>query len=105
MSTQKLSKTDSPLTFSSPLLGLQLLEMTPEMKQYVCSENDENSTPRNAGISAYEPHSTIRAKKRAQFDRLRDEAAQRKREEHQAYLKAHIKRMHRELKQLRLALN
>jgi hypothetical protein len=91
------TKAASPMAASSPLLGLQLLD-TPEPTN---DENDENDTPRHAQIKAYEPHSTIRARKREEFDAMRDEIQQRKMEEEHKHRLLEIKRMHKELSKLR----
>jgi hypothetical protein len=98
------SKTDSPASVSSPLKGLRLLETTPLPLKRAGTENRENTTPRNAQVSAYVPHSTVRAKKRAAFDARNDAMTQRKAEEERRQRQIEIRNMHKELRKLRQEL-
>jgi hypothetical protein len=61
----------------------------------------ENVTPRNDTVRAYEPHSTARAKKRAEFDAKRDKIAQQKLEEGRKLQEIRIHDLHKELRKLR----
>ena len=81
------------------LLGLKLLESTPQQKRIPV--NDENQTPRDAAIKAYQPHSTVRAKKRADYDTLRDQNMQRKSKQEQREREIEIRRMHKDLDSMR----
>jgi hypothetical protein len=69
LSSQSLSsKIKSPkVVDSTDLLGLKILDLTPDPKQNLLS-NKENLTPRNSETKPYQLHSTIQAKKRAGFD-------------------------------------
>ena len=103
-SRPSFSKTASPASASSPLMGLRLLETTPLSLKHAGTENRENTTPRNAQISAYMPHSTVRAKKRAEFDARNDAMTQRKTEEERRQRQIEIRKMHKELRKLRQEL-
>jgi hypothetical protein len=95
------SRTKPPIVVdSSVLLGLKLLNVTPDQKNVTIS-NDENLTPRNAQIKPYQPHSTIRAKKRADFDARRDNNRQRKTEQDRRKRQVEIRNMNKELQTLR----
>jgi hypothetical protein len=101
LSSQLLSsKIKSPKVVDSPdLLGLKILDMTPDPKQNPLS-NDENLTPSNSQIKPYQPHSTIRAKKRADFDARRNSTFQIKMEHERQRREKEIRKMRRELQTL-----
>ena len=92
----------SPISRESPLQGLQLLETTPGHSPV--RVETENVTPRNAPARGYEPYSTGRAKKRAQFDAERDRVAQKKMDDAKQRQEGRIKTKHNELRQLRQSL-
>jgi hypothetical protein len=101
LSSQSLSsKIKSPkVVDSADLLGLKILDMTPDPKQNPLS-NDENLTPRNSQTKPYQPHSTIRAKKRADFDARRSSTFQIKMEHERQRREKEIRKMRRELQTL-----
>jgi hypothetical protein len=103
-SRPSFSKTASPASVSSPLVGLHLLKTTPLPLKHAGTENRENTTPRSAQISAYVPHSTVRARKRAEFDARNDAMTQRKAEEDRRQRQIEIHNMHKELRKLRQEL-
>jgi hypothetical protein len=86
------------------LRGLELLEATPDHTSRVPKENDENQIPHNDQSMAYEPYSTIRAKKRADYDTRRDETMKRKLDSDSKNRQTEIRRMQRELQILRKSL-
>jgi hypothetical protein len=65
VSSQLLSsKIKSPkVVDSTDLLGLKILDMTPDPKQNLLS-NNKNLTPHNSQTKPYQPHSTIRGRRR-----------------------------------------
>ena len=95
---------------SSPLLGLQILnkEQTLQMIDSSESENVEPqvATPQNrhSGVAPFEPHSTIRAKKRALYDEWRASNEILWREEQQLLRRAFIKQTKKELSKLKDSL-
>jgi hypothetical protein len=103
-SRPSFSKTASPASINSPLVGLHLLERTPLPLKHAGTKHGGSITPRNAQISAYVPHSTVRAKKRAAFDARNDVITQRKAEEERRQRQIEIRDMHKELRKLRQEL-
>ena len=61
-------------------------------------------TPINAPIRGYQPYSSIRAKKRAEFNAKRDDIAQQKLEVTKQKQEVRIKQLHEELRKLRRGL-
>lgn len=97
----KTIKAMTPMHSHSPgLRGLDLLEATPGTRRPPL-ENNENEAPQNGLSVAYEPYSTIRAKKRADYDVRRDENLQRRLEKDSRNRQHEIQRMHREIQILR----
>lgn len=90
----------SPPSTDSSLLGLDLLGM-PKLTH---EGNEENITPRGAHIKAYEPHSTRRAKKRAEFDTRRKTMFQLRTERQMQEREQDIRTIQRELNRLRYEL-
>lgn len=97
-------------TSPSPLLGLQILntQKTPTRMNLNDTENMEPqvATPQkpHVGIVPYEPHSTVRAKKRASFDERRASNEIVRQEEQQRVRQSVIEQMKKELKNLRDSL-
>eukprot|EP00980_Cylindrotheca_fusiformis_P006270 scaffold1340_cov122-Cylindrotheca_fusiformis.AAC.13 len=85
---------------SPGLRGLDLLEGTPKSRR-VPGEKDENKIPNTDQSLAYVPYSSIRAKKRADYDARRDENMELKLENELKNREKEIQRMHRELRILR----
>ena len=88
---------------SPDLLGLRLLDGTPVQK-HTTSSNDENLTPINAPMQAYQPHSTIRAKKRAEYDTRRILNLQRRQEDDRRQRQVEIRKIHKELNTMKMFL-
>jgi hypothetical protein len=86
----------------SPLVGLNFLATTPSSvhARYSTGE-EENITPKNVTSTAYIPHSTIRAQKRAAYDAVREEREEERHEQEKLKLEAQIREMHRHLRTLR----
>lgn len=98
-SIQSIRKTVSTSTAeSSELLGLNLLDVTPDEKGGKLAKGEElNSTPPTTSAKPFEPRSTCRANKRAEYDAIRDQNRQQRRLEEQQRLKNQIKLIHKEL--------
>jgi hypothetical protein len=73
--------------------------MTPDPKQNLLS-NKENLTPRNSQTKPYQPHNTIRAKKRADFDARRNSTFQMKMEHERQQREKEIRKVLCELQTL-----
>jgi hypothetical protein len=96
------SSRQSPMYGQSPALrGLELLEATPDHTSRVPMKNDENQIPHNDQSMAYEPYSTIRAKKRADYDTRRDDTMKCQLDSDSKNRRTEIRRMQRELQILR----
>ena len=93
-----LKNNSSPASLSSPILwGLKVLESAQEnSKNDIIS--DENMKSHDRG---YIPYSTIRARKRADFDSMNETIQRMKSEEERRQLGLEIKRVQKELKDLR----
>jgi hypothetical protein len=103
---QNMRKSSSTSTAeSSELLGLNLLDVTPEKK---CGHNvpikQQNLTPQNTVVKAFEPRSTCRANKRAEYDAIRDENRQQRLQAEQQTRQEQIRRIHKELVEMSKAL-
>jgi hypothetical protein len=94
----------------SPLLGLQILntQKTPTRMDLTDTENMEPqvATPQkpHVGIVPFEPHSTVRAKKRASFDERRALNEIVRQEEQQRVRQSVVEQMKKELMNLRDSL-
>lgn len=86
-----------PLSSDSPLAGLDFIT-TPTSTQ---TGNEENVTPTANRFQAYEPHSTRRAKKRAEFETRRKTMFQLRTEKEMQEREESIRTMQRELNRLR----
>jgi len=94
------NKRKSSISAASPvLLGLNLLDVTRDSAP--ASLNEENLTPRDSQTKAYIPHSTLRAKKRADFDRRRETNVHEWEAERQRQRERDIRRIRKELDQMR----
>lgn len=101
--TRSLEVSPKPvdITSESPgLLGLKLL-FTPQTDP---NQNVENVTPKNAEIKPFEPHSTRRAKKRAEYDSRRKTIFEIRSERVMKERERDIRKMHQELNILRQEL-
>jgi hypothetical protein len=98
-SKPRIRKTDSASTIeSSELLGLVLIDASPDEKGgHEVTSSEQNLTPQNATIKPFEPRSTCRANKRAEYDAIRDEHRQQRLEGEQRRLREQIKLIHKEL--------
>lgn len=86
---------------SSELLGLTLLDISPEKNSgHERLTELQNLTPRNDAIKPFEPKSTCRAHKRAEYDVIRDDNLQRRLLAEQQRRQEQIKRIHQELAEM-----
>jgi hypothetical protein len=86
---------------STELLGLTLLDVSPKKNGgHAASSEQQNVTPRKDSVTPFEPTSTSRAHKRAEYDTIRDHNLQRRRLAEQLRRKEQIKLIHKEIAEM-----